>query len=298
MTLNRVAVAVILAATVTVGSVIVAVVLRDDGANRRSKPASAKPGSPSARSAVPPTQVSKPSSASSASTTAGPPADNDLAAVRGHTIVVDAGHNGANGRHAAEISRPIFIGTQNRACDTTGTQTNDGYPEFAHNLDVALRLRDLLAVGGANVVMVCASNDGWGPCIDERAYIGNRAHAEVGISIHADGGPAGGRGFHVNIPANIPGYTDDIYGASKRLGLDLRDAFRATGMPTSTYLGANGMVERRDFGGLNLSNVPKVLFETGNMRNATDAVLLKDPAFRQREAQTLAAGFAAYFAGG
>ena len=212
-------------------------------------------------------------------------------------IVVDAGHNGGNGSHGAEISRPIFIGTQNRACDTSGTQTNDGYPEHGYNLDVALRLRDILAGAGATVVMVRTTDDGVGPCIDERAYIGNRANAQAGISIHADGGPAGGRGFHVNTPANIPGYTDDIYTESARLGINLRDAFLATGMPTATYLGSQGLLERRDFGGLNLSAVPKVLFETGNMRNATDAELMKSPEFRQQEAQALAAGFATYFAG-
>ena len=222
-----------------------------------------------------------------------------LGGVRGHVIVVDAGHNGGNAAHASEISRSIFIGTQTRACDTTGTQTADGYTEHAYNLDVALRLRDLLESSGAHVVMIRTDDAGWGPCIDERARIGNRAHAEAGISVHADGGPSSGRGFHVNTPANIAGYTDDIYAASHTLGVALRDAYAAgTGMPPANYIGSNGMVERRDFGGLNLSDVPKVLFETGNMQNATDAALLESPGFRQRVAAALAQGFARYFASG
>ena len=222
-----------------------------------------------------------------------------LQTLRGHTIVVDAGHNGGNSAHTAEISRPIFIGTQSRACDTTGTQTASGYPEHAYTLDVALRLRDQLSAAGANVVMVRTDDTGWGPCIDERAAIGNRAHADAGISIHADGGPTSGRGFHVNMPADIAGYTDDIYAASHSLGLALRDAYAAgTAMPPATYIGANGLIERRDFGGLNLSDVPKVLFETGNMRNSTDAALLENPDFRARVARAFAVGFAAYFASG
>jgi len=183
----------------------------------------------------------------------------------------------------------VFIGTQSRACDTTGTATNDGYTEAAYNLDVALRLRAILQTAGANVVMTRTTNDGWGPCIDERAAIGNRASADAAISIHADGGPAGGRGFHVLVPALVTGYTDDIYSASHALGVDVRDAFLATGMPTSTYYATDGMAERSDLGGLNLSNVPKVFIETGNMRNATDAALLESSDFRQREAQALAA---------
>ena len=42
---------------------------------------------------------------------------------------------------------------------------------------------------------------------------------------------------------------------------------------------------RSDLGGLNLSDVPKVLIETGNMRNATDAARLESAAYRQREAR-------------
>lgn len=242
-----------------------------------------------------PTSVST-STSTSTTTTTTTPGPGDLAGVRGHVIVVDAGHDGGNGAHASEIGREVFIGTQSRACDTTGTQTASGDTEHAFTLDVALRLRDLLTASGATVVMVRTDDLGWGPCIDERARIGNRAHAEAGISIHADGGPTSGRGFHVNMPANIAGYTDDIYAQSHVLGVSLRDAYQTgTGLPPADYIGSDGLIERRDFGGLNLSDVPKVLFETGNMRNPTDAVLLEDPAFRERIAHALAAGFSRYF---
>jgi N-acetylmuramoyl-L-alanine amidase len=212
----------------------------------------------------------------------------------GTTIAIDPGHDGGNYAHTSEINRPIFIGTQTRACDTTGTATDDGYSEAAYTLDVSLRLRAVLQAAGANVVMTRTTNDGWGPCIDERAAIGNRAHADAAISIHADGGPPGGRGFHVLMPGNVAGYTDDIYSASHTLGVDVRDAFRATGMPTSTYYASDGLAERTDLGGLNLSDVPKVFIETGNMRNSTDVALLESPDFRQREAQALAAALGAF----
>ena len=227
----------------------------------------------------------------------GPPANGSLAAVRGRTIAIDPGHDGGNYAHASEINRPIFIGTQSRACDTTGTQTDDGYTESAYALDVGLRLRDVLQAAGANVIMSRTTDSGWGPCIDERARFANRANAAVAISIHADGGPVSGRGFHVNMPADIPGYTDDIYAQSHQLGVDVRDALATTGMPTSTYFGSQGLVERSDLGGLNLSNVPKVLVETGNMRNATDVGLLESPDFREREAQAMASALARYLAG-
>jgi N-acetylmuramoyl-L-alanine amidase len=221
-----------------------------------------------------------------------------LRAVAGKTIVIDAGHDGGNSSHASEISRPIFIGTGTRACDTVGTETNDGYPEHAYTFDVALRVQALLQQAGAHVVMTRTTDTGVGPCIDERAYIGNRAHAAVGISIHADGGPATGRGFCVYMPALTPGYTDDIYSASHRLGVDIRDEYGATtGIPPATYACSNGLAEANNYGGLNLSNVPKVLFETANMRSAADAAVIEQSAARQRIALGIALGLARYLAG-
>jgi N-acetylmuramoyl-L-alanine amidase len=40
--------------------------------------------------------------------------------------------------------------------------------------------------------------------------------------------------------------------------------------------------------------VPKVFIECGNMRNASDAAHLSDPAFRQTIAQGIADGLAAF----
>jgi N-acetylmuramoyl-L-alanine amidase len=96
-------------------------------------------------------------------------------------------------------------------------------------------------------------------------------------------------------PPSIKGLTDDIAGASKRLAFDVRAAFHSgTGMPYATYIRRAGIDVRSDLGGLNLSNVPKVFIETGNMRNATDAALLASPTFRQREARALARGLATF----
>jgi N-acetylmuramoyl-L-alanine amidase len=203
------------------------------------------------------------------------------APLAGRTIAIDPGHNGGNFSHPREINRLVNAGGFRKACDTTGTSTSAGYTEAAYNLDVARRLAGVLRAKGARVVLTRRTNTGWGPCIDQRARIGNRAHADVAVSIHADGGPPAGRGFHVIYrPGRERSYTFALY---------VRDAF-ATVMPTSTYAGRDGLAGRTDLGGLNLSTVPKVLVETGNMRNASDARLLSTPRFRQREAVALARG--------
>jgi N-acetylmuramoyl-L-alanine amidase len=68
-------------------------------------------------------------------------------------------------------------------------------------------------------------------------------------------------------------------------------------MPVADYIGGGGLSVRSDLGGLNLSDVPKVFIESGNMRNATDASLLTDPGFRQRVAESLAAGLDRFLGG-
>jgi N-acetylmuramoyl-L-alanine amidase len=218
----------------------------------------------------------------------------------GKVIAIDPGHNGANGRHPSVIDRQVAIGNGHKECDTTGTETNAGYTESAFTLDVATRAAALLRAAGATVVLTRTDDKGVGPCITERAAIGNHAHADAAISIHGDGAPASGYGFHVIVPLGI-GSNDAIVTPSRALGARIRDAFRAgTGEPLSSYTGttSGGLVARNDLGGLNLSTVPKVFIECGNMRNATDAHRMTSAAWRQRAAQALAAGLARYVIAG
>jgi N-acetylmuramoyl-L-alanine amidase len=214
----------------------------------------------------------------------------------GRTVVLDPGHNGGNAAHPEVINRPVAIGGgRSKACNTTGTATASGYTEARFTLSVARVAARRLRRDGAEVVLTRRDNRGVGPCIDRRARIGNRARADAVVSIHADGGPPGGRGFHVIRPSWIDGLTDDIHDESLRLGRALRAAYGArTGLPRATYLGGNGLVARADLGGLRLSNVPAVFVETANMRNATDAAKIRSPRFRRRIARGIADGVRRY----
>jgi N-acetylmuramoyl-L-alanine amidase len=98
-------------------------------------------------------------------------------------------------------------------------------------------------------------------------------------------------------PPSIRGLTDDIAASSRRLALAVRASYRrGTGLPYATYIGSQGLAVRSDLGGLNLSDVPKVFVETGNMRNEADAALLESPVFRQRIARALADGLQTFLA--
>lgn len=206
----------------------------------------------------------------------------------GKTVVIDPGHNGANYAHADQINKQVPAGGFKKACDTTGTATDDGkLTESAFTWDMAKRLRRLLKQAGATVVLTRHNDHGVGPCINRRAAIGNRADADVAISLHADGGPANGYGFHVIRPGVVNGYTEPIVKRSKTLSVDVRDALVDAGLDTSTYLGRRGIDVRTDLGGLNLSTIPKVILETGNMRNSDDAGRLKRKRWRERSAKAL-----------
>jgi N-acetylmuramoyl-L-alanine amidase len=227
----------------------------------------------------------------SATFTAGTPARPPAAPLAGRTITVDPGHNGANFTHPAAIARPVPDGNGEKECDTTGTAAPDGYRETDFNWSVAQRLRALLKAAGAKVVMTRSSNTGVGPCVNERAAIGNRAHSDAAISIHADGGPPNGSGFAILIPAPIPGGADrPIIAPSRRLAVDLRSTLEDIGLHTSTYDGVDGLARRTDLGGLNLSRVPKVFVEVANMQNGADEAPMQRPAYRERVAHALCAG--------
>lgn len=211
-------------------------------------------------------------------------------------VVLDPGHDGGNAARPEIINRLVDAVTMRKACDTTGAQTASGYAEHAFAFDVAQRAAALLRQWGARVVLTRGSDTGVGPCITERAAVGNAVPADAAVSIHADGGPVGGTGFHVIRPGGV-GPNDRIVAASARLGALLRDAYRGvTGEPYSNYAGQQALVVRTDLGGLNLSVVPKVFIECANLRNPPDAGRAESPWWRQLAALGIARGVADYLA--
>jgi N-acetylmuramoyl-L-alanine amidase len=241
----------------------------------------------SAASAAPAVLASPPSPDPAASSgQARQPQPRPLA---GRVIGIDPGHNGGNFDDPEFIGTQIWNGLEDEDCDTTGTQTDSGYTEAQFNFNVARYLRAILRADGARVVMTRSSNKGVGPCVTTRAQIINHAHANVAVDIHADGGPASGRGFTVLEPVS-DGPNDQVIAASVRFGADVKSAMLArTSMPASDYYGVGGVIYRDDLAGLNLTTVPKILVECGNMRNATDAALLIRPSYQREIAAALAA---------
>ena len=160
--------------------------------------------------------------------TAAPPSSSPTAPpsrparpLAGMTVGIDPGHNGLNGTDPAYLNRLIWNGRQWETCDTTGTETDTGYTEALFNFRVAMFLRADLLRDGAQVVMTRTTNHGVGPCVNRRAQINNRIHANVADDIHADGGPPAGRGFAVLEPV-ADGPNNHVIAASARFGRDIR----------------------------------------------------------------------------
>jgi N-acetylmuramoyl-L-alanine amidase len=220
----------------------------------------------------------------------------------GRVVVIDPGHQLGNHNFPARINRPVPAGGFTKPCNTTGTATDGGYPEatFVWQVSrlVVARLRDL----GATVRLTRHSNrqDRWGPCVDVRGRAGNpatgRRGADLKLSVHADGSyAAGARGFHVIAPADRAPWTADIHQPSLRLASAIRSGLLARRFVVATYIaGGDGLDVRSDLATLNLSDVPTVMVELGNMRSPAEARVMTSPTGRARYARGLVAGVRSY----
>jgi N-acetylmuramoyl-L-alanine amidase len=269
-----------------------------------SSPVAAPPPSTTASAApqaatVAPTStrpVPRPAASPTVAPTGSPAAPPTSASpARRPVVVIDPGHNGGNIGHLSQVTRLVDAGHGKRKpCNEIGASTAAGYAEHAFTWDVAARLRSLLAARGIDVRLTRSSDHGVGPCVDARGRFGNAVKADAVVSVHADGGPASGTGFHVIGAARPAGDK----AASTALARAVRKAMLAgSGLRYATYIaGGDGLDVRDDLAGLTLSGRPTVMVEAGNMANRADAALQTSAAGRQRVAAALATGVLAFLA--
>lgn len=212
------------------------------------------------------------------------------AGIAGAIVFLDPGHNGAND---SSIFKQVPTGRGGtKDCQTSGTTTNAGFPEHTFNWNVVLRIRQELDQVGVRTAMSRGNDNALGPCVDQRAAMANALHPNAIVSIHADGGPPSGHGFHVNYSA--PPLNQAQAGPAVRFAQVMRDQMAGAGLTPSTYMGNNGLYGRSDLAGLNLAEYPSILVECGNMRNAQDAAMLSSEQGQQTIANAVARGIVAY----
>jgi N-acetylmuramoyl-L-alanine amidase len=225
------------------------------------------------------------------------PAAHASLPLTGRVVAIDPGHQLGNARHSSEINRLVDAGGFRKPCNTTGTATNAGYPESAFAMSTANYLKARLQALGAKVYLTrtTESYDLWGPCVDVRGRFGAKVHADLMVSIHGDGAASQYRGFFVIRPALRSGWTDDIYARSNTLGQYVRAGLDGAGLARANDYGGDGLDTRSDLGTLNWSNVPIVMVEMGNMRNAGDAARMSSSSARNNlYAAGLASGIRRY----
>ena len=167
------------------------------------------------------------------------------------TVVIDAGHGGFD----------------------RGGIPSQRIPEKEMTLDVAQRLKTLLAASGYNVVMT-RDSDVFVP-LPSRVAIANSYRNAIFVCIHFNSANRMGAG----------GIETYFYG---RDSLPLASAIHyyvAGGAPSS-----NRGVRRRGFYVLRKTTVPAVLVECGFLTNPTEGEYVQTVSYRQKLAEEIAAG--------
>lgn len=212
------------------------------------------------------------------------------AGIAGMGVFLDPGHNAVND---ASITRQVPTGRGGtKLCNTSGAATDGGYPEHAFTWAVVGLISGQLNQMGVRTQLSRDNDASAGPCVDERAALGNAMRPDAIVSIHADGGPPSGSGFHVNYSS--PPLNDAQSGPAIQLAHVMRDALAQAGFHPATYIGSDGLYGRADLAGLNLAEYPAVLVELGNMKNADDAARMVSAEGRVGYASAVTQGIVTY----
>lgn len=228
-------------------------------------------------------------------------ADADMSStLAGKTVFLDPGHQGTN--HSENLARQVDDGRGGtKDCQTTGMATMGGVPEHTITWNVAQLVKTSLESLGAKVVLSRNDDSGWGGCVDERAKAASNSGAAVAISIHADGAPAEGHGFHFIVPAlPIPNAKANEVQSVQGLAASkaVRDAYVKNGFSPANYAGVqDGLQTRSDVAGPALTTIPDVFVEMGNGQNPDDAKLLETGDGQLKHAIAITTGLVGYLLG-
>ncbi len=227
--------------------------------------------------------VSMPSIASAAP--AAPAAPSPIApsperkdALAGKTVFLDPGHQGSSAGHDLRKQVPDGRGGM-KDCQTTGAIGINKAAEHTVNWDVVQLVKAGLESQGAKVVLSRADDKGWGGCVDDRADAANASKADIAVNVHADSTATGPdpakKGFHIIVPTlPVPDPTVNLVQSTtgRKAAETMRDSFVAAGFPPANYAGVtNGLQSRSDIAAVNLTKVPDVFIEMGNLSNPAEA---------------------------
>ncbi len=204
-----------------------------------------------------------------------------------YTVVIDAGHQ----KHGNYEDEPIGPGAKTtKAKVSSGTQGKyTGIPEYEVNLEVSLKLRDILVEKGYQVIMIRETND-VNISNAERAEVANDNEADVFVRIHCNGSEDSSvNGILTLCPTKNNPYCSEIYKESRSLSdILLKNLCDITGAKNK------GVTETDTMSGINWCKVPVTIVEMGYMTNKKEDYKLTDSQYQDTLAQGLANGIEEY----
>ncbi|MDO5338379.1 MAG: N-acetylmuramoyl-L-alanine amidase [Eubacteriales bacterium] len=207
-----------------------------------------------------------------------------------HKVAIDPGHQGEwvdmsalepNGPGSSEMKARCSTGT-------AGVYT--GLAEYQLNLDVSLKLRDLLEERGYEVFLTRTDNDA-NISNAERAQQASSSGAEIYVRIHANGEESHTvSGALALCPTLNNPYVASLAEESHRLSQAVLDSYCAkTGFANLGIQGSDTMT------GINWSSIPVMILEMGFMTFESDDTQMADSSFQDVMAQGIADGIDSYF---
>lgn len=209
--------------------------------------------------------------------------------LEGLAIGIDPGHQ----RIYDPKPEPVAPGSSTTKQKVAGgcRGVKSGVYEYEVNLNVGLKLRDLLEEQGATVVMTHDTLDVNISNI-ERAQLFNERNVDLGIRLHCNkASERKTRGAFMLIPKeNRTKFYDFNLRAAETV---LKAYLEETGLPMRYK---TGITERGDQTGFNWCERPIINIEMGHLSNPDEDLLLSDEAFQSKMAQGLCNGIVAFFA--
>lgn len=203
-------------------------------------------------------------------------------------VAIDPGHQ----REQMTQQEPIGPGaSETKPMVSSGTEgVVTGVPEYQVNLEVSMKLKNILEAKGYAVYMVRETND-VKLSNQERAQMANGSGASVFLRLHCNSDDSSSaNGALTMCPTSENPYCGEIASDSKKLSSLVGSSLcRRTGARN------RGVIETDQMSGINWCEIPVTIIEMGFMSNPQEDQKLSDDQYQKRLAEGIAEGVDRYF---